>query len=71
MMLSKEAGRTVPIRHESLKSLPTRTLLARFQPIQKKKNANTTLPSAFAQTQRSATDNGQNVRSPIKHPFSQ
>ena len=71
MMLSKEAGRAVPIRYESLKSLPTRPLLARFQLIQKTKNANTMLPSAAAQTQRSATDNGQNVRSPAKHPFSQ
>jgi len=40
--------------------------LALFQPFQKKKNANTTLPSKVAQTPRSATDDGQNARSPIK-----
>ena len=63
-MLSKEAGSAVPTGYESLKSLPTRTLLALFQPYQKKKN--TTLPSKAAQTPRSATDNGQNARSPAK-----
>jgi len=65
-MLSKEAGSAVPIGYESLKSLPTRTLLALFQPFQKKKNANTTLPSKAAQTPRSATDDGQNARSSAK-----
>jgi len=50
MVLSKEAGRAVPIGYESLKSLPTRTLLARFQPFQKKKTTNTTLPRKAAQT---------------------
>jgi len=40
--------------------------LALFQPFQKKKNASTTLPSKAAQNPRSATDNGQNARSPAK-----
>jgi len=57
-MLSKEAGRAVPLGYESLKSLPTRTLLARFQPFQEEKNANTTLPSKAAQTPCSTTDEG-------------
>jgi len=47
-MLSKEAGSAVPKGYESLKSLPTRTLLALFQTFYKKKNANTTLPSKAA-----------------------
>jgi len=40
--------------------------LARFQPFQKKKNANTTLPRKAAQTPHSATDDGQNARSPAR-----
>jgi len=40
--------------------------LALFQPFQKKKNVNTTLPSKAAQTPRSASDDGQNACSPAK-----
>ena len=63
-MLSKKAGSAVPTGYESLKSLPARTLLALFQPFQKKKNA--MLPSKVAQTPRSATDDGQNAHSSAK-----